>query len=127
MPNRSRLPLYRHHKPSGQAVVTLSGCDIYLGSYGTQLSRISRSNYDRESANGWPRAVVHFNMLRPSIAVVQPHIHLRHIFRSKRWRTAAQERVGSLLPTDDPVNVNLFTASSNTSPLRLPRVLVWRD
>jgi len=35
----SRLPSYRHHKPSGQAVVTLSGRDFYLGRYGTQASR----------------------------------------------------------------------------------------
>jgi integrase len=30
---RSRPPSYRLHKPSGQAVVTLSGRDIYLGKY----------------------------------------------------------------------------------------------
>jgi integrase len=40
MPNRSpRIPSYRHHKPSGQAVVTIDGCDIYLGKYNTAASR----------------------------------------------------------------------------------------
>ena len=34
-----RTPSYRHHKPSGQAVVTLDGRDIYLGRYGTPQSR----------------------------------------------------------------------------------------
>jgi hypothetical protein len=29
-----RAPSYRRHKPSGQAVVTLSGRDIYLGKWG---------------------------------------------------------------------------------------------
>jgi hypothetical protein len=34
-----RLPSYRRHKPSGQAVVTLSGREIYLGRYGTKQSK----------------------------------------------------------------------------------------
>jgi integrase len=36
---RSRTPQYRHHRPSGQAVVTLSGRDFYLGKHGTPESR----------------------------------------------------------------------------------------
>jgi integrase len=40
----SRTPSYRNHKPSGQAVVTLDGRDIYLGRYGTDESR---AEYDR--------------------------------------------------------------------------------
>src|SRR3954464_312041 len=40
MPVRSpRPPRYRLHKPSGQAVVTLTGRDFYLGRYGTDESR----------------------------------------------------------------------------------------
>lgn len=39
-----RTPSYRHHKPSGQAVVTLNGRDVYLGAYD---SRESRAEYDR--------------------------------------------------------------------------------
>jgi integrase len=39
-----RTPCYRRHKPSGQAVVTLAGRDIYLGRYG---SPESRAEYDR--------------------------------------------------------------------------------
>ena len=39
-----RTPSYRHHKPSGQAVVTLDGRDIYLGRYGTPHSR---AEFDR--------------------------------------------------------------------------------
>ena len=34
-----RTPQYRLHKPSGQAVVTLNGRDIYLGKFGTSASR----------------------------------------------------------------------------------------
>lgn len=38
--NRSgaKVPSYRRHKPSGQAVVTLDGKDIYLGRWDTQAS-----------------------------------------------------------------------------------------
>jgi integrase len=40
----SRVPSYRRHKPSGQAVVTLGGKDRYLGRHG---SAESRAEYDR--------------------------------------------------------------------------------
>jgi hypothetical protein len=40
----SRTPSYRLHKPSGQAVVTLDGRDIYLGQYGSPRSR---AEFDR--------------------------------------------------------------------------------
>jgi len=40
----ARTPSYRLHKPSGQAVVTLNGSDLYLGKYG---SIESRAEYDR--------------------------------------------------------------------------------
>ncbi len=36
---RPRQPSYRHHKASGQAVVTLGGRDVYLGKYGTHESK----------------------------------------------------------------------------------------
>ncbi len=45
MPRLSRsVPRYRKHRPSGQAIVTLSGRDHYLGPHGT---RVSRHAYDR--------------------------------------------------------------------------------
>jgi len=37
-PRRRRIPSYRIHKPSGQAVVRLDGKDIYLGLHGTPKS-----------------------------------------------------------------------------------------
>jgi integrase len=43
-PASRRVPSYRHHKPSGQAVVTVNGRDIYLGEY---RSKESRAQYDR--------------------------------------------------------------------------------
>src|SRR5262249_49900384 len=45
MPKLSRaLPKYRKHRGSGQAVVTLSGLDHYLGPHGTKASKVE---YDR--------------------------------------------------------------------------------
>ena len=38
------LPKYRKHRVSGQAIVTLSGKDFYLGPHGTKASK---SEYDR--------------------------------------------------------------------------------
>ena len=40
----NRLPKYRKHKPTAQAVVTLSGRDFYLGNHGTARSK---AEYDR--------------------------------------------------------------------------------
>jgi hypothetical protein len=34
-PRRKKPPSYRHHKGTGQAVVTLNGQDCYLGVHGT--------------------------------------------------------------------------------------------
>lgn len=39
-----RIPSYRRHKPSGQAVVTISGRDVYLGFWN---SAASRAEYNR--------------------------------------------------------------------------------
>lgn len=36
----NRPPSYRHHKPSGQAVVTVGGRDHYLGPYGSPASHV---------------------------------------------------------------------------------------
>ena len=45
MPNNSRrVPSYRCHKSSGQAVVTLNGRDVYLGKWNTAASK---AEYDR--------------------------------------------------------------------------------
>ncbi len=40
----SKVPTYRRHKPTGQAVVSLNGRDFYLGKHN---SRSSRREYDR--------------------------------------------------------------------------------
>jgi hypothetical protein len=42
--SNKRVPKYRHHKPSGQAVVTLDGHDHYLGKHDTEASK---QEYDR--------------------------------------------------------------------------------
>lgn len=48
-----RVPSYRHHKPSGQAVVTVGGRDIYLGKYNSAASRAEYSRVIAEwTANG---------------------------------------------------------------------------
>ena len=43
----SRVPSYRLHKASGQAVITTRGRDFYLGKHSTPASREA---YDRRSA-----------------------------------------------------------------------------
>jgi hypothetical protein len=43
-PATPRVPSYRRHKPTGQAVVTINGRDIYLGKWN---SAASKDEYDR--------------------------------------------------------------------------------
>lgn len=43
-PATSRVPSYRRHKPTGHAVVTINGRDIYLGKWN---SAASKGEYDR--------------------------------------------------------------------------------
>jgi hypothetical protein len=42
-----RIPSYRRHKPSGQAVATFGGRDFYLGAFG---SKASKAEYRRRLA-----------------------------------------------------------------------------
>jgi hypothetical protein len=37
--SKPRVASYRHHRPSGQALVTLNGRDHYLGTWNTKASR----------------------------------------------------------------------------------------
>lgn len=45
--SKDHLPKYRKHRRSGQAIVTLSGVDFYLGPHGTKASK---RLYDRRIA-----------------------------------------------------------------------------
>src|SRR5258708_7762432 len=44
MPKQTRIPTYRRHKGSGQAVVVLAGRSVYLGKWGSSKSR---AEYER--------------------------------------------------------------------------------
>jgi integrase len=44
IPRKPRIPSYRLHKPSGQAVATLNGRDVYMGPWGTEESK---AKYER--------------------------------------------------------------------------------
>jgi len=45
--SKVRIPSYCHHKASGQAVVRIAGCDVYLGPYNSEESK---AEYDRRVA-----------------------------------------------------------------------------
>ena len=55
MPNSNdRIPKYRKHRASGQAVVTLNGRDCYLGPHGTKASQIEYDRLHRRMVGRWP-------------------------------------------------------------------------
>jgi integrase len=62
-----RVPKYRRHKPTGQAVVTLSGRDLYLGKYGTAASKQA---YQRVTAE-WLQAGGNLSAQQDGITVVE--------------------------------------------------------
>ncbi|TWU65941.1 hypothetical protein V7x_14950 [Crateriforma conspicua] len=51
---RGERPRYRHHRSSGQAVITIAGRDIYLGKFDTLESRTRYAQVIEEFARtGW--------------------------------------------------------------------------
>jgi integrase len=56
MSTTPRVPSYRRHRPSGQAVVTLDGRDHYLGPYGSPESRVEFQRLLAEYLSGGLRA-----------------------------------------------------------------------
>ena len=89
---RSRIPSYRRHKPTGQAVVTLDGRDIYLGRWNTKASR---QEYDRLIgewvANGRQLPVRHSGSLTISELTAA---YLRHAKTYLRQERPAHRRAG---------------------------------
>jgi integrase len=74
-----KLPSYRLHKPSGQALVTLDGKDFYLGPHGT---RVSHSEYDRLIAE-W---LAHGRRL-PSVSPLPPDLTVNDLIL-RYWKFA---------------------------------------
>ena len=89
----SQFPSYRLHRPSGQAVVTIAGQDIYLGPHGTSASR---QEYDRKIAEwlaaGRPRSSVP----RQDLSVVE--ICAAYWEFAKRYYTVGGKRTGEIHP-----------------------------
>ena len=68
MPNpNARLPKYRKHKASGQAIVTLNGVDFYLGPYGSAASRPSTTDSLRSGLQLGGVSQVRRNWAAPTI------------------------------------------------------------
>jgi len=97
------LPRYRKHRATGQAVVTLSGRDIYLGPHGTKASRIE---YDRQIgewlASGRQLAAVD---LASDLTIAE--LLLRY------WRFAEQHYRKDGQPTQEVVNIRYALRSAN--------------
>jgi len=94
-----RTPSYRLHKPSGQAVVTINGRDIYLGGFNTPESR---SEYDRIIAE-WLT-----NGRRPSSQIAQAGNDLTVNEMALAYlRYVDSDYTKSGKPTSEPKNIRL--------------------
>src|SRR6516162_2625837 len=93
-----RTPKYRLHRPSGLAVVTIGGRDVYLGKHD---SPESRAEYDRLIAEWLPggRQATHAPRDNPADLTVS-ELGNRYV----EWATAYYRKLGE--PTSEIHNVN---------------------
>lgn len=83
-----RIPSYRRHRPSGQAVTTFGGRDFYLGAFG---SKASKAEYRRRLAEWLAAGSPTYTAPEPSALTVNDLI-LRY------W--SGEARQGVLPPGD---------------------------
>jgi hypothetical protein len=119
--SHDRNPTYRRHRPSGQAVVTLSGVDHYLGPYGT---KVSRDAYDRAVAewlaNG-RRAVVSDDELTVAEVVSRFYTHAKAYYR-RTDGTPTGEAVKFRAALEPAVRLYGRTPAADFGPLSLQAV-----
>jgi integrase len=90
-----RVPSYRRHKASGQAVVTIAGRDIYLGAYG---SAASKREYRRHLSE-WVAAGCPSMMVRDPVAeLTVAELILRYWHHAKTYYKS-ETRDGTIAPT----------------------------
>jgi integrase len=89
------LPKYRKHKVSGQAIVTLSGTDFYLGPHGSKASKLEYDRLIREwLANG--RRLLEVSTEHP-ITIVE--------LCAEYWRFSKSYYIKNGKPTDEQAGV----------------------
>lgn len=86
----AKLPSYRLHKPSGQAVVTLSGRDHYLGPYNSDASR---SRYDRLIADWLARGRSDPSSVTVAAVVAAYWEHAETYYRKHEHPTSGHRRI----------------------------------
>jgi hypothetical protein len=120
--SRPRVPSYRRHRPTGQAVVTLDGRDIYLGKWNT---RASHAEYDRVISE-WLNA----GRYRVSSSGVGGLSIVELI--AAYWRFVKRHYVKDGRPTDEPYGIKAalrhvrrlygHTSAADFGPLALKAV-----
>src|SRR5262245_61598558 len=88
------LPKLRHHRASGQAVVTLGGRDIYLGAWN---SAASRQAYDREIADWLAAGRKHRSS--PTTFTIRDMLARYRIFAAQHYRKHGE-------PTGEQQNIH---------------------
>ena len=89
-------PKYRHHKRSGQAIVTLSGRDHYLGPHGSDESKDA---YDRLIAEWLANGRKHVDPSQP-----KPEVQVNDI-SAAYWRFCKTYYVKDGKPTEEQAGI----------------------
>jgi integrase len=94
----SSIPKYRKHRATGQAIVTLSGTDHYLGPHGSKASRIE---YDRLTAewmaNGRQSALTIQTGSTIAELIKRYRVHVRQHYVKNGKPTSEQHTIGCAL------------------------------
>jgi integrase len=122
----NRLPKYRLHRPSGQAVVTLNGFDYYLGIHGSEASKqayqrkVSEWMASNKLAAAVPSAASDFTV---DEVFIRYWAHVTAYYVKDGQPTGEQHALRSALT---PV-VNLYgpTRAADFGPLQLKAVREW--
>ena len=112
-------PSYRLHRPSGQAVVTLRGRDIYLGRFDSPESHQRFAEVMRDHADGRPVIVLGSAGITVAEAVVIYLDHARRYYRDSKGQSTGQlPRIQRALTTLVQLHASLRLAELGPKHLR---------
>lgn len=94
MARKPTQPSYRHHKPSGQAVVTLNGRSHYLGKFGTPRSRKCYDELIERWLAGGRKLADEYTQALTVVELIDKYlVECRRLYGSRRTAENAMSRV----------------------------------
>jgi len=93
---RIRIPKYRLHKPTGLAVVRLSGRDVYLGPYGSPESKAKYEAAVADWLKGDRKPPARPNRTKPTVDLVVDELILAYLEFAKQYYVKNGQPTGEI-------------------------------